>query len=99
VRPTAENGSGFWPTPVKSDGLVPFAMMTMERKETTGKRPSGADIGSQLTWFRRALPYVVNGRINPILTEWLNGFPSGWTDLQPLETPRFHKWLHSHGRH
>lgn len=28
---------------------------------------------------------------NPQLTEWLMGFPIGWTDLQPSETPSFRK--------
>ncbi len=34
---------------------------------------------------------------NPILIERLMGWPTSWTDLQPLETDKFRKWLHSHG--
>jgi hypothetical protein len=43
------------------------------------------------------------GKINPEWTEWLMGWPIGWTDLKPLETDRlassqqsrstsFHAW-------
>jgi DNA (cytosine-5)-methyltransferase 1 len=35
--------------------------------------------------------------INPSLYEWLMGWPLGWTDLKPLETDKFHKWLELHG--
>jgi hypothetical protein len=34
---------------------------------------------------------------NPQLTEWLMGWPLGWTDLKPLETDKFRQWLRSHG--
>ena len=37
--------------------------------------------------------------INPNLYEWLMGWPLGWTDLKPLETDRFHKWLALHGKY
>ena len=35
---------------------------------------------------------------NPQLTEWLMGWPIGWTDLKPLETDKFRQWLNSHGK-
>lgn len=38
------------------------------------------------------------GKLNPTWVEWLMGWPLGWTDLKPLETDRFHKWLEQHGR-
>ena len=95
-RPISETVYGLWPTPVKSDALVPFGFATMERKEKGESRPSGAKIGSQLTWDRRSLPYVVDGRINPILHQWLMEWPLGWTSLQPLEMARFHEWQQQH---
>ena len=98
LEPTMpEIGYGLWPTPVKSDALVPFGHKTMEKKEKKERRKSGAHIGSQLTWFRGALPYVVDGRINPILPEWLMGWPPGWTDLQPLAMDKFQQWQRQHG--
>lgn len=89
-RITCEIVGGYWPTPMKSDGLVPFGYQTMLRKENGEKRPSGAQIGTQLTWDRRALPWVVGGRINPILTEWMMGFPIGWTALNVQEMGKSH---------
>ena len=35
--------------------------------------------------------------INPNLYEWLMGWPTGWTDLKPLETDKFHFALQQHG--
>ena len=33
------------------------------------------------------LRVAVGGQLNPTWVEWLMGFPLGWTDLGPLETP------------
>ena len=38
------------------------------------------------------------GSLNPPWVEWLMGWPIGWTDLKPLETDKFRKWLQLHGR-
>lgn len=38
------------------------------------------------------------GQLNPDWTEWLMGWPMGWTALQPLETDKFQQWLSSHGK-
>ena len=59
----------------------------MERRENGEARPSGAVIGFDMKWDRRCLPYLVNGWINPILTEWLIGFPIGHTALLGAATP------------
>lgn len=40
----------------------------------------------------------IGGQLNPEWVEWLMGWPLGWTDLKPLETARFRRWLDSHGR-
>ena len=37
------------------------------------------------------------GQLNPTWVEWLMGWPLGWTDLKPLETDKFQKWLDAHG--
>ncbi len=37
------------------------------------------------------------GRLNPDWTEWLMGWPIGWTALKPLETDRFQEWWQAHG--
>ncbi len=37
-----------------------------------------------------------NGRLNPDWTEWLMGWPIGWTGLKPLETDKFREWQRQH---
>ena len=88
---TCESAHGLWPTPNKSNGFAPFSRETMLRKERGEARPSGCRMGFDLKWERRCLPYLVDGWINPILTEWLMGFPIGHTDLLPAATPSSRK--------
>jgi len=38
------------------------------------------------------------GKLNPTWVEWLMGWPLGWTDLKPLVTDKFQKWLDEHGK-
>lgn len=98
-RRIKENEYGYWPTPVKTDGFaVGWCKTSIERKERGETRPSGAHIGSGLKYFRKTGQYLSNGYPNPMLTEWLMGWPINWTDLQPLATDRFQQWLNSHGR-
>jgi len=61
------------------------------RKEMTGKRPSGANIGSSLRWCPE---YVrewlrTGGLINPVWLELLMGFPENWSmpEQDLSETP------------
>ena len=81
------NGFGLWPTPNKSNGFAPFSMLTMQRKKRGETRPSGCKMGFDLRWEPRCVPYLVDGWINPVLTEWLMGFPIGHTALLDAETP------------
>jgi hypothetical protein len=37
------------------------------------------------------------GKLNPLWTEWLMGWPLGWTDLKPLETDKCHCAPQPHG--
>jgi hypothetical protein len=67
-----------WPTPVKSD--------------YAGRRPSkgwkgDSDLPS-VVWTRTGgaqNPQMSPASINATWTEWLMGWPLGWTDLKPLE--------------
>jgi hypothetical protein len=43
--------------------------------------------GDGLVTAVRQLCDVVGGQLNPTWAEWLMGFPLGWTDLEPSETP------------
>ena len=82
-------GTGFglslemWPTPVKSD--------------YAGRRPSkgwkgDSDLPS-VVWTRTGgaeNPQMSPASINATWTEWLMGWPLGWTDLKPLVTDKSH---------
>ncbi len=37
------------------------------------------------------------GSLNPDWTEWLMGYPIGWTDLKELAAGKFQRWLGQHG--
>jgi len=56
--------------------------------------------GAHPSEFNRNTPTLaaqVGGKLNPTWVEWLMGWPLGWTDLRPLATDRFQRWLRSHG--
>jgi hypothetical protein len=42
-------------------------------------------------------PDQKRGLLNPNFSEWLMGWPIGWTDLKPLATDKFQQWQLSHG--
>jgi hypothetical protein len=37
------------------------------------------------------------GRLNPAWTEWLMGWPIGWTASEPLAMDKIHEWWRTHG--
>ena len=39
---------------------------------------------------------AVFGRPDPIVQEWLMGWPEGWSDTKPLETDKFQSWQRRH---
>lgn len=41
---------------------------------------------------------ILGGKPNPEYTEWMMGWPIGWTDLKPLAMDKFQQWLRSHGK-
>jgi DNA (cytosine-5)-methyltransferase 1 len=65
----------------------------------TPTTPSGGGNagGSGATRTAKANGTYITSSINPNLYEWLMGWPQGWTDLKPLETDKYHKWLELHG--
>ena len=73
-----------WPTPIAHAG-------SNRRTKPTPAQAAGK-AGMQLA-------DQVGGSLNPTWVEWLMGWPLGWTDLKPLETDRFQRWLELHGRH
>jgi hypothetical protein len=75
----------------RSNDRLDYAVLTQQLYPTLTTRDSS---GRQYTRDhgekgkeRLALPGVVGGQLNPPWVEWLMGFPEGWTDLKPSETP------------
>lgn len=93
-HPTSERGCGYWPTPTKTVVLAPKGVDQMEhwkkRKQDYKEGKSKFDPGLKLEMLCGGVP-------NPVLVEWLMGWPMGWTELQPLETGKFRQWLDLHG--
>ncbi len=94
VLPTYEIEFSYLPTPDASLGGFGKAVARMDttswwNKETTGKRPSGASIGSSLRWCREFIQEHLRtgGELNPQWPEVLMGFPIDWTALSAAETP------------
>lgn len=93
-RPISGTASGsspgdrtrMWPTPVASmaKGSSPKALT----------RRSGADRSNDR--LDHAVMAQHGGHLNPTWVEWLMGWPSGWTDLKPLEMARFREWQRQH---
>ncbi len=44
------------------------------------------------------LNVIAGGAMNPQWSEWIMGFPIGWTGLEPLEMHKFQQWLDLHGK-
>jgi hypothetical protein len=86
---TSERGSGFWPTPTKSDADKWSNQSLAERRAK----------GQQVRLNTAVTPEGGGGgQLNPPWVEWLMGWPIGWTGLEPLETDKFQAWLRSHGK-
>lgn len=98
ARLTDGTGHGLWPTPTvngnynrkgasktSGDGLA-TAVRIWPSPNTVDARG-----GTRRGNGQRQLCHVVGGALNPTWVEWLMGFPSGWTDLEPSETPSSRK--------
>tara|TARA_Y100000114_G_C11586680_1_gene243729 strand:- start:12 stop:518 length:507 start_codon:yes stop_codon:yes gene_type:complete len=52
---------------------------------------------SMQKWKGSRNAVMVFGKPTPENHEWLMGWPIGWTDLNALETGKFHQWQQQHG--
>lgn len=66
-------------------------MYTMEQARTSGQ--------ARAKMKGEGKPFAAKktGQLNPYWTEWLMGWPVGWTDLEPLARVRFLQWFAQHG--
>lgn len=93
-RPGASKNAGWglasavkaWPTPTAS----------MHKGWSPGHNRASTDDRLDYSIEREAHELNIAGRLNPAWVEWLMGWPTGWTDLKPLEMARFHEWQRQH---
>ena len=74
------------------------------RGEESGYLPTptchNAKEGAYPAEYTRKTPTLathVGGKIHPEFTEWMMGWPLGWTDLKPLEMVKYLQWQQTHG--
>lgn len=79
--------SGFWPTPTTRDDNQVRGISAAASAPKRGTTLGGAVRVDQSG--RR-------GQLNPDWTEWLMGWPIGWTALERLGTDRFQEWRLAH---
>ena len=87
---TRERGSGSWPTPQASDNRDRGCMQDESVKKRIKKR-------KQIGLSTAVKEEKQSGTLSPDWTEWLIGWPIGWTDLKPLATDNAHNQPHWHG--
>lgn len=90
---TNATASGYWRSPTSRDWKN--ARHPKECNKNGGYRQTG--LNDQLCNKNGSTVAERNGQVTPEFCEWLMGFPIGWTESAPLEMPKFHKWLRSHG--
>jgi DNA (cytosine-5)-methyltransferase 1 len=97
------DGVSFFHTPTTGkDGGSNSRKALKKRKEAiwpTPTTPSGGGNAGGSGAHKNAIKNgtYIPSSINPNLYEWLMGWPQGWTDLKPLETDKYLKWLELHG--
>ena len=82
--------SGYWPTPQVSGRIQGKMSAPVIRKCCLG---DGGQI--HLTGHLRLMG--VSLERYPSISEWMMGWPDGWSDLKPLATDKFRRWCELHG--
>ena len=96
VRPTEGNDFGWLPTPVASDYMtgklngIEFRNKRFIRTSLT----SGTEFGAKLA---DAFRLMTTKALPANFSEWMMGFPIGWTDLKLAEMPKSQSVQHLHG--
>ena len=95
-----------WPTPTV--GCVEGGEQSNRVERTLGggyilrklNKPNmtyGAKLSDAVLFEEKQKQIINGGKLNPNWTEWLMGWPIGWTDLKPLGTDKFHCVQQQHG--
>jgi hypothetical protein len=78
----SETGYGLWGTPTTSQDFKPVRKLAPSEANGTHGTVLVGSIGKEH-------PHLIGRYLKPLVTEWLMGWPLGWTDLKPLETGKF----------
>jgi hypothetical protein len=89
-----------WATPVANPaGGTPEQFLERKRKTVEKGNLMGISLTDlQMQVIAEEMGMDGRGSLNPMWVEWLMGWPLGWTDLKPLETDKFQRWLDEHGK-
>jgi hypothetical protein len=84
-----ENESGSLPTPVATDYMAPSMGTTtcQNGRFVRTSKTSGTKFGARLSG---AFKLMTGQLMPPVFSEWMMGWPLGWTDLKPLEMDKYH---------
>jgi hypothetical protein len=82
---TAEKECGLLPTP-----------LTNPSKRTLDE--NGRSVSAKGQRYGVSLWQLAGGQPCPQFQEWLMGWVTGWTAIEPLETAKFQLWLLAHGK-
>lgn len=92
---TSENGSGLWPT------TLPTPLSSDHKKVTRNKEyhlRRNYDLPNKLVQLGHPASKTDGwGWFHPNLSEWMMGWPLGWTDLKPLAMDKFRMWQRMRG--
>jgi hypothetical protein len=88
-----ESGCGSWPT-LKASDAKQFSknFAYFERRVKVA-----SDLPVMVGLKTPPTPNGFYGRLNPAWTEWLMGWPIGWTASEPLAMDKIHEWWQTHG--
>ncbi len=101
VALSIEIGYGLLPAPRKSNGKDYLGVLRRKETWATTSTLGPFLIGLWKNWTGREYAGATRLKItcHPTFCEYLMGWPLEWTQLKPLATDRFQRWLRSHGRY
>ena len=94
IRGTESGSLQKWPTPTRRDYKGANGFIRTQEKLANGER---AHMGQLPNAVQQSMGKAIGGTLNPAFSEWLMGWPLGWTDLKPLEMAKCHSALQQHG--
>lgn len=80
-------------------GPIPTPTKSMAKGATIQPRKTGKiRMNDRLDYWVMAHFGGKSSSLSPLYPEWVMGWPSGWTSLEPLAMDKFQQWLRLHGR-